>query len=326
MKIYYKLVLSLVIALTGCSPPSTNPPLKIVLQEEWPSYGVVYIAQEQGLFAKHGVSVSLNGVLGYVESFTSYKKNKPDAVFTMLADVITLNAEGMSSHFVYATDHSDSSDVIIAAPTINQIRELKGKKISIDGFNSFSHLMVLKLLKNSGLEEGEFEMVNYVGDPKKVLVALDSGEVQAGHVYGLAIPEALKRGYHIIGKAGDIPNLMIEGLAVSSETLKNRPQDIQHLVDALIEAMTWFVQFPEQGTEIIARYTNVPKEELITTFKRLHIFNYQDNQMLFQKDSPLFQGGKETIDFFSQRGLLLSTPDLNEVIIPQFIQFARTHP
>lgn len=317
------LCIGFILSLINCSAPIPNPPLKIVLQAEWPSYGVAYIAQEKGIFTKHGVSVVLTGAAGYIESITSYKKNKLDAVFSMLADVITLNSEGVTSRFVYATDYSDSSDVIVATPTINEIKELKGKKIAIDGFNSFSHLLVLKLLKNNGINEGEFEMINHIGDPKKVLASLDAGEIQAGHLYGLTITQAVKKGYKIIGKAGNIPNLMIEGLTVNHETIKNRPQDIKKLVDALTEAMAWFIQFPEQGIDIIAKQTHVSKEELDSSFKRLHIFTPQDNQLLFQPGSTMFQGGAEIIEFFSQSGLLFSTPNLNAVIDPQFVQSIR---
>jgi NitT/TauT family transport system substrate-binding protein len=314
------LLLGLLLAFLGsCSSSSPPlPPLRIAIQSVWPTFGAAFIAQEKGLFAKYGVQVTLIPATGYVESLKPYKEGQADAAFIMFSDTLMLDAEGVPSRLVYATDYSDMGDIIVGSPHLNSLSELKGKKVSIDGFNTFSHLLVLKLLKMNGVNEGEFQLAN-INDPFKVLEALESGEIQAGHIYGLAATQALAKGYKMMGKAGDIRHLMIDGLAVNAEVIKTRRQEVQGLINALVEAMAWLTRSPEEGLEIVARHTHILKAELETTFKRVHVFTLAENQEVFKADGALFKGGQEIIDFFYQKGVLVKLPDLNAVIDDQFI-------
>ncbi len=322
-----KLLLTLLLAtLASCSsPPPASPPLKVSIQSVWPTFGAAFIAQEKGLFAKHGVQVTLMSAPGYLESLAPYKEHKADATFTMFSDTFMLDAEGIPSHFVYATDYSDTGDIIVGLPHLNSLSELKGKKVSIDGFNTFSHLMVLELLKLNGVNEGEFQIAN-INDPFKVLEALESGEIQAGHIYGLAATEALAKGYKMIGKAGDIRRLMVDGLAVKAEVIKTRRQEVQGFINALVEGMEWLKRSPQEGLKIIAQHTGTAQAELETTFNRVHILTLAENQEAFKKGGILHQGGQEIVDFFYQKGVLIKIPDLNQVIDSQFVMAVEQQP
>jgi len=47
---------------------------------------------------------------------------------------------------------------------------------------------------------------------------------------------------------------------------------------------------------------------------------------MLKKGGPLFEGGKEIIDFFYQKGVLVKIPDLNAVIDDQFVAAAGKQP
>jgi NitT/TauT family transport system substrate-binding protein len=47
----------------------------------------------------------------------------------------------------------------IGQSTLNSLSDLKGKKISFEGINSFSHLLVQKLLEKAEIKEGEFQSI-----------------------------------------------------------------------------------------------------------------------------------------------------------------------
>jgi NitT/TauT family transport system substrate-binding protein len=203
-------LLGLLLAFLGsCSSPP-SPPLTIAVQTVWPTTGTTFIAQEKGLFAKYGVPVTLMPVTDYTECLKLYKDGRADVVFMVFGDAIVSEAEGVPTRMVYAMDYSDTADFIVGQPTLKGLNDLKGKKVSFDGFNSFSHLLVLKLLEQTGVQEGEFQAANM--SPPEVLEALETGKIQAGHVYGKAITDTLAKGYKILAKAGEISYLMVAGL------------------------------------------------------------------------------------------------------------------
>jgi NitT/TauT family transport system substrate-binding protein len=316
---YMLVLLGLLLAiLASCSSPSPpSPPLKITFQTVWPTTGTAFIAQEKGLFAKYGVQVTLLPVIDYMESLKLYKEGRADAAFMVFGDAIVSAAEGVPTRMVYATDYSDTADFIVGQPTLKGLKDLKGKKVSFEGFNSFSHLLVLKLLEKAGVQEGEFQAANL--NPTEVLEALDTGKIQAGHVYGKAITDTLAKGYKILAKAGDLPHLVMDGLMVNAVVVKTRHKEVQGLVKALAEAMDWLKHSPDEGFGIIAKHAGIPKTELETTFKGLHAFTLQENQEIFKRGGTLYKGGQEIIDFFYQKGVLVKILDLNTVIDDQFI-------
>jgi NitT/TauT family transport system substrate-binding protein len=177
---------------------------------------------------------------------------------------------------------------------------------------------VLKLLEKAGIREGEFQAANL--NPAEVLEALDTGKIQAGHVYGALATATLAKGYKILGKAGEIPQLMVDVWTVNAKVVDTRRKDVQGVINALVEAADWFQHFPAEGFGIIAKHSSILKAELEATFKGLHAFTLPENQEVFKSGGSLFQGGWEISEFFHQKGTLIKVPDLNTIIDGQFIK------
>src|SRR3989338_1190777 len=133
------ILISLIILLVfGCTKVvEEKKPIKIALNQ-WPGYAVAFIAKEKGFFEKE-----------YSKSQERYKNSEVDGVFEVFTDTIFHNSEGIKTKVVYVADHSTEGDVIIGKPEFNSLADLKGKKIGVDGINSFSHLKSAKEL-NSG--------------------------------------------------------------------------------------------------------------------------------------------------------------------------------
>ena len=313
------LVLTLFIFSSSCSnPPPPTEPLKIAVLATWPGCNVIAIAQEKGFFAKHDVQVTLIPKPDYMYSLNEFKQRQVDGAFMVLSDVIMLNAEGIPTNSVYATDYSETGDLIVGQPTLNSLKDIKGKTIAFEGFNSFSHLFVIKLLEKVSIHEGEFKAVSL--DASKVLEALEAGEIEAGHVYGPTVPQILAKGYKVLAKAEQVSNLMVDTFAVHEKVAKERKKEVQGIVNALVEAIEFLNNFPDEGFPIIAQFANVPRNNLEEIRSTLHILSVAENRAFFKKGGELFKGGQEIVDFFYQKGGLVKIPDLNQVIDGQFVE------
>ena len=318
------LLILLLVTLAGCSSPPPLPPLRIAVFSTWATGAVVFLAQEQGLFAKHGVQVTLLPAADYRETLKLYKENKVDISFMLLTDAIMSESEGLPTRFVYVTDHSEGADAIVGQPSLNSLDELRGKKVSFEGFNTFSHLLVLKLLEQAGLKEGDFQSANL--EAIEVINALKDGKIDAGHVYTPYISEAETKGYKILARSDKVLNLMAEGFVVTAEIAKTRHQEVQKIVNALSEAIDWLRHSPDQGVNIMAKQGNVSVTELADTARNLRMLTLAENQEVFKQNGSLFEGGQKIIDFFYQKGVLIKIPDLNEIIDDQFVATTAKHP
>ena len=121
---------------------------------------------------------------------------------------------------------SNTGDVIIGnlnnSITNTTLGDLKGKKISVEGINSFSHLFVLKALENVGLGEGDIGISRVPA--QKITENMEKGTIVAGHTYEPYTTEALKKGYKILFAAGKIPGIITDVLAFHSDFVEERPR------------------------------------------------------------------------------------------------------
>jgi NitT/TauT family transport system substrate-binding protein len=163
-------------------------PIKIMLTL-WPPNFLAYIAQEKGIFEKNGVNVQLLFDKDYFNAVQQYDNDEADAITLVFSDAMIQDSNGIPTKVVYNIDSSQSGDAIVSK--LKNLTELKGKKIGVEGINSFSHLFVLKALEKVGLGEGDVQFVNVAGP--NTSSALDTGEIDAGHTYSPFLEEATSK-------------------------------------------------------------------------------------------------------------------------------------
>jgi NitT/TauT family transport system substrate-binding protein len=206
------IILAIYINLIGTMTPDANAagePIRLGFPVWAPNF-FCYLAQEKGFFEKNNVEVEITLIQNSVPILNKYADGDLDGIIAVYSDVLFLNSEGVNSKIVYGSDFSGTADVIIGKINTT-LADLKGKKISVEGINSFSHLFVLKALENAGLKEGDVEFVDLPG--QNVTEGLDKGTIDAGHTYEPYTTQALKKGYKILFAAGNIPGIITNVIA-----------------------------------------------------------------------------------------------------------------
>ncbi|MEI6156885.1 MAG: ABC transporter substrate-binding protein [Atribacterota bacterium] len=306
--------------LSGCSQPKkSKEPIRIGINV-WAGYAHAFIAQEKGLFKKNKVDVKLILCRKYTESQDLYLNGEIDGVFEVFPDTIFHNAEGIPTRVVYIADFSDSGDVIIGRPEFQSLSDLKGKKVGIGGINNFSHLFVYKALEKSGLSEVEMRFALIPAE--EVLTDLEEGRIAAGHTWEPFLSAALKKGYRILGKAGQVPGIITDVLVFNSRVIAERPDDITAIVRSLFEARDFLITNRDEALDIIVQQEEMGKEELNQGLSGIHQLDVWENAMNMKKNGQqdsLYTLGTAIIQFYLDRGQLSRIPRLEEIIDPVFV-------
>ncbi|MFK5969413.1 MAG: ABC transporter substrate-binding protein, partial [Candidatus Marithrix sp.] len=288
------------------STPETQP-LKIGINV-WPGYAHAFIAQEKGFFNKHGVAVELILKPEISEINQLYNKNELDGLFNVFTDIIMLNANGIPTRVVYISDYSDTGDVIIGRSEFNSIQDLKGKTVSFEGVGTFSQMLVASLLQKANIQEGEFKTVNLPAHD--VLNALELGTIDAGHTWEPTTSQLIAKGYKVLAKAGDIPGIIADILAFHADVIKNRPQEVQAVVKAMLEAEKFIISNLDEALDIMAKKENMSKAEMQAGIEGVHFLNQTENRDAMQSEQgSLFKSGKKAADFYLKNGQLFKNPD-----------------
>jgi len=287
----------------------------------WPGYAHAFIAQEKGFFKKYNVNVELLLKEEYAESMNLYKIGNADAFLGLLPDIIIMNAGGYHSKIVYIPDYTYTADGIIARPEFASLLDLKEKRVSFTGVNSFSHIFVVEALRRAGLEEEDvyFETI----PAKDVLSALEQNRIDAGFTWDPFKTQALEKGYKVLVHTKDVPGIVVDVLAFSSKIVKERPDDIRAIVRSLLEARDYVFSNRDEAIKIMAEAEGMSKKEMATGLDGIHLLDLKENIDAMKKSeepTSLYGAGRIISEFFMNRGQLSSTPDFDVIIEPGFLK------
>lgn len=198
-------------ALTSLTVVSAAP-LKIAYSD-WPGFTIFELAKQKGWFKEAGLDVELVW-FEYLPSIDAFSAGKVDAVTLVATDALVTGANGAKSKIVTLLDFSEGSDMIIGAPGVNSIKDLKGKKIGIE-VTLVEHLLLMQALKANGMSQSDVELVNTATD--KTPETLGSGKVGAIGAWYPISGQALKQvaGSKPLFTSADAKGLIFDVLAVS---------------------------------------------------------------------------------------------------------------
>lgn len=316
--------LLIMILISGCAKKELRQ-IKISINV-WPGYAHAFIAKEKGFFKKNNVDVELMLKKNITESAELYKNGEVDGFFDVLADVIMLNSEGITTKVVYVSDYSDAGDVIIGRTEVKSIAGLKNRVVSFEGVNTFSHIFVLKTLEKAGLKEADVKFENIPA--LDVLTALEQRRIDAGHTWEPVTSQALKKGYKRLAKAGDIPGVISDVLAFNAKIIKERPDDIKRIIKSLVEAKAYVFSNKDEAMKIMAKAEDMSVEEMEGGFNDVRHLDLKENVEAMGKKAAvsLHNFGEGIADFYFKRGQLSKMPNIDEVIEPRFVnELIQTH-
>ncbi len=319
MKTYRILATLIVITLilTACGsamPAAERTPLRVGWSL-WPGWYPLVIAQEKGLFAKHGIEVELTLYPLYSQTISEFDSRKVDAVALVLGDVLPLDKNSQAK-IVLVTDNSNGGDSIMAPADIVSPADLRGKRIGA-GLGTFGEVLVREMLKRNNLSVGDVTLVDTA--PENLPTMLGN-TVDAGHTFEPYTSQATQKGYHPVFSSADTPGLIPDVIVFRSDVTTGRPDDVRAFIAAFFEAQDWWLANQSEAAAIIAKATDQKPEDI--SIEGIKLFNQADNVTTFKqgKDTTSIYFTTQTYsDFLIQTGRMNTAPDLSQLLDASFL-------
>lgn len=166
----------------------------------------LWVAQDKGFFARHGVAVNLIYTPNSVQQMTGLIDGKFDIAMTAIDNVVAYmegqgEAPTTSTPDIVGVMGSSSGFLsLIVEPEVKSIADLRGKVLSVDAMTTGYAFTLRRMLQKAGLEDRDYTLVK-VGGMKERYDALIARE-QAG---SLLVPPftlaAVDHGFNEIGTA-----------------------------------------------------------------------------------------------------------------------------
>jgi NitT/TauT family transport system substrate-binding protein len=216
-----KLKLSIIVTTIAlaCSARMDAAPLKLAYSD-WPGFTLLEVAKQKGWFKDAGLEVEL-AWFEYLPSIDAFSAGKVDGVVVVATDALLTGANGSKSKIIALLDYSEGSDMIIGAPGVESIKDLKGKKVGIE-VTLVEHLLLLKALEAHGMTQDDVELVNTATD--KTPGTLASGKVAAIGAWYPVSGQVLKQvaGSKKLFTSAEAKGLIYDVLAVNPTSYAKR--------------------------------------------------------------------------------------------------------
>jgi len=190
---------------------------------DWPGYTVMEVAKQKGWFKDAGLDVEMDW-FDYSPSIDAFSAGKIDADMIVAGDDMVSGASGAKSKIVCLVDYSEGSDMIVGAPGVDSIKDLKGKKVGVE-LTLVEHELLLQALKVNGLSQSDVTLVGTSTD--KTPQTLASGTVAAIGAWYPISGQALKQvpGSKKLFTSADAKGLIFDVIAVSPSSYAAHKED-----------------------------------------------------------------------------------------------------
>jgi len=207
-----KLLLAIVsVGIAGLTGVRGDP-IKIGYSD-WPGYTVMEIAKQKGWFKDAGLDVDMVW-FDYNASIDALSAGKIDADMIVASDAMVAGSSGAKTKIVCLVDYSEGSDMIIGAPGVNSIKDLKGKKVGVE-LTLVEHMLLLQALKVNGMSQSDITLVGTATE--KTPQTLASGQVSAVGAWYPISGQALSQvpGSKKLFTSADAKGLIFDVIAVN---------------------------------------------------------------------------------------------------------------
>jgi NitT/TauT family transport system substrate-binding protein len=287
----------------------------------WPGWFPWQVAQEQGLFAKNGVSVDLKYFESYTDSLTALSTGNLDANSQTLNDTLSSVSGGAKQTVVLTNDNSTGNDQIIARPGITTVADLKGKKVAAEQ-GTVDHYLLLLALRKAGLTEKDVQFTPLLTDA--AAAAFVAGKVDAVGVFAPFTTTALGlKGSKAIATSKDFPGAIPDHLVFGADFVKEHPNEVQAMVQTWFDTTAWIKANPGKAVEIMAKRGGVSAADYKSYDAGTTIFSRQQNLDAFASGSTaanLDYQAAQIGDFLVSTGLADEKPSLDGLLEPKFVQ------
>jgi NitT/TauT family transport system substrate-binding protein len=160
------------------------------------------IAQEQGLFAKHGIETRLVLIKGAPILVASLISGDIEVGYTGGTSVVGAAAQGIYLK-ILASISSKLTHTVIANPSIKTAENLRGKKFGIQSIGGSTWMHTMLGLEYIGLDPKRDNVsLLIIGDSVLIGQALEAGRVDAAVLDGALVRRLRSRGFSVIA---DLP-------------------------------------------------------------------------------------------------------------------------
>jgi NitT/TauT family transport system substrate-binding protein len=220
----------------------------------------VLIAQDKGFFEKYGLKAEVIRINSEPTTYQALISGDIDATSGAPTGLVQSNLQGVAVVSLGSWDNLVSYTVA-TKEKIDDLSQLKGKKVGINRLGGKSSLILRVMLEEAGLNTAKDITLLQLGGSQERLAALMRGGIDAAPVDFAFEPKMKQLGFHLI--QGKKTPFMNGPLVVKASSVQANRGKWVRFVSAYIEATRYITTNKEGSIDVLRRGIGLQEKETL---------------------------------------------------------------
>jgi ABC-type nitrate/sulfonate/bicarbonate transport system substrate-binding protein len=211
----------------------------------------LWIAQEQGFFAKHGVDADVVYIRTGPIQVAAVSSGATQIAYAGAAS--TLGAVGSGTDLrAIASFTNKLTYALMARPEIKKAEDLRGRRLGVQAIGGSVWMGAVLALEYLGLDARRDNInILSIGDQTVAAQALEAGTIDATPLDGIFSRKLKQKGFSVVAELADTKIPYVSNIIVGSRArFQQQPDLAENLLKALIESLA-FILAPANKAAVI---------------------------------------------------------------------------
>lgn len=207
----------------------------------------IEVAEAMGFFKEEGVDPNVIYFNSGTESATALLSNQIDFSVNAVDHAIKAKEKGKEVKMVASFTDKPANTLVVSndlKDKVKTVADLKGKKIGVTGVGSGTHVLAAYVLSKAGLSLKDVQIVPS-GSANNFVAAFKNHQIDAAMIFDPSSTQLMSMNlvYPLVDMSDEAGTKQVfdggyqfTGLLTTGDEIKNKPDAVQHVVNAMIKA------------------------------------------------------------------------------------------
>lgn len=256
----------------------------------WPGYETFYLARSLGIYQQE--KIKMVEMPSATEVSHAFSHHLLDVATLTLDEVLVLMQYQPDIRVILVIDVSHGGDVLLAKAGINNLIEIKGKRIGVER-GTVGAILLDGALMMANLTATDINIVPLSVDEH--LMAYKNNEVDAVVTFEPVKTKLLQLGARQLFDSSQIPNRIVDVLVTRQRVIEQQGGDLKKLIAGYFEALAYFNRHKEDASLRIAPRLMLQPSEVLSQYDGLILPKLSDNRQLLSGEKAVLKTSAENL-------------------------------
>jgi len=297
------------LGLSGCG---TARPLRFGIHP-WIGYEPLYLAEEFGWLPS---SVTLVKGQSALDSMKLLESGDIDGAALTLDEAIRVHVQGTELLVVGVTNVSVGADVLVVQPEIENLDQLRGRRIGAE-MSSVSGTLLLNLLDRAGIERDQVTIVDLPMDER--VSAWERGDLDAVACYEPIASMMVGLGGVRLFDSSQLPETIFDVLVVTREFAARGARPVRALLEAHFAGLRHLVRNPYDAIYRVATRQGTSPAAVRSALASVMLPDLASNQRYLAQNGRIERVARKLSRMLAREGLIDRALDVEHFCDSDFL-------